>query len=115
MPRRKVTPDPLRLPAVPLTPALTARFRALDTPTETDQPCGICHQGRDVPKTTIRNRLVCVVCSVMLGQMSKFEREKVLLFGVDPLRRLPYYRTWFQHPDRATLHLTPPQLQKGAA
>jgi hypothetical protein len=105
MPRRKVTPDPTRLPALPLTPELTARFRALDAPTETEQPCNICHQGRDVPKTAIRNRLVCVVCSVMLGQMTPLGREKALLLGVDPLRRLPYYRAWFQHPDRATLHL----------
>lgn len=105
MSRKKPNPDPFRLPLIELAPALAARFRALDAPTDTDQQCSVCHQGRDVPKTTIRNRLVCFVCSVMLGQMSKFEREKVLLFGVDPLRRLPYYRTWLTHPERATQHL----------
>jgi hypothetical protein len=73
--RRK--PDPFRQPPIELTPALAARFRELDTPTDTDMACTCCGQGRDVPKTTIRNRPICVVCSAMLGQMSKFEREKV--------------------------------------
>jgi hypothetical protein len=115
----KVKPDPFRTPPIQMTSALAARFRTLDRLTETEQACSVCHAGRDVPKVHKRDRLICLVCNAVLGQLTPLGREKVLLLGVDRMkwseRRLPYYRTWFQHPDRATLHLTHPQLQKGAA
>lgn len=70
MPWKQPKPDPFRRPPIELTSELAVRFRALDTPTDTEQPCSVCHAGRDVPKVGKRDRLICVVCNVMLGQMT---------------------------------------------
>jgi len=112
MPRKKTMPDPLRLPPIPLTHELRARFDELDREywnSDDKQSCGICGQGRGIPKRTARDKLICYVCYAMMSPMSPTERERVLTFGVDKenwmMRRLSWYRIWFQHSERATLHL----------
>lgn len=114
MPKKKLKPNPFRLPPVPLTPGLLARFRALDAPTDTDQPCSVCRQGRGMRKVTIHERLVCHVCSVMLSKLSAVHREWVLRIGVGQMKwaekRLPYYREWLTSADRANGEQTSNQL-----
>ncbi len=98
MPRKKVKPDPTRLSAVPLTPELLARFRALDTPTDVDLNCICCQHGIGIAKKrTPAGRLVCLPCVWTLAHHRPTNDPNDWM-----MRRLPYFRDYVTHPDRRT-------------
>jgi len=104
MPRKKIIHEPGRLPPIPMTDELRARFVELDREYRQDdnhQACELCGWGVGIGKVRVSSgRLYCVPCVWTLAEHGRPTSRDAWA-----LLRLPNMRRYLTHSERASLHV----------